>query len=155
MVTVNVIWNNTLEKLILHKIDVCLCAMKNDPKPLLSWIVYRSQVCNLYSGWRWNGASRTFLSVWIMWIIKWSFSFLEGNRATEKNCYIENTYRELIEKLFFREIHPLNARSTPLQISLCYSLSSLLSTSWHMVQISQVLFWTNKDLVISRNCTLI
>ena len=36
MVTVNVIWNNTLEKLILHKIGVCLCATKNDPKPLLS-----------------------------------------------------------------------------------------------------------------------
>ena len=103
MVTVNVIWNNTLEKLILHKIDVCLCATKNDPKPLLSWIVYRSQVCNLYSGWRWNGASRTFLSVWIMWIIKWSFSFLEGNRATQKNCYIENTYRELIEKFFLEK----------------------------------------------------
>lgn len=36
MVTVNVIWNNTLEKIILYKIDVCLCATKNDPKPLLS-----------------------------------------------------------------------------------------------------------------------
>lgn len=43
-----------------------------------------------------------------MWIIKWSFSFLEGNRATQKNCYIENTYRELIEIFFFREIHPLH-----------------------------------------------